>query len=192
MQISMKKAIFPTFFIIYHKLNSNLGVVGPGDRLLAALAIHVTWVSVHHYASAGLSVVGHLVGQTDLLQNHNQKHLKSIDLNNFHPTFKPTCLEIKNYTSFPITDQSILSKQFEVPKLSFPLDKMPPNSLDLQKCFGNQVISCYKSTIQNSAYNVNDLCNCNGYTVANVNPYLKENKAENTLLQMNCQLSTNN
>ena len=126
--------------------------------------------------------------------NHHQESIRPTNLKDFNPTFKlqPSCLETKNYTSFPITDQSILSKQFEVPKLSFPLDKMPPNSLDLQKCFGNQVISCYKSTIQNSAYNVNDLCNCNGYTVANVNPYLKENKAENTLLQMDCQLSTNN
>ena len=61
--------------LIHHKLNSNLGVVGPGDSLLAALAIHVTRVSVHHFASAVVSVVSHLVGQMNLLQNHNEKHL---------------------------------------------------------------------------------------------------------------------
>ena len=54
--------------IIHHKLDSNLGVVGPGDSLLAALAIHVTRVSVHYFASAGLSIVSHLVGQMNLLQ----------------------------------------------------------------------------------------------------------------------------
>jgi hypothetical protein len=56
MRVSVKQAVLAAFFIIHHKLNSDLGVVGPDDSLLAALAIHVTRVSVHHFASAGLTI----------------------------------------------------------------------------------------------------------------------------------------
>lgn len=131
-------------------------------------------------------------------QSHHQKNLKSLDLNDFHPTFKPACLETKNYTSFPLTSQSILSKQFEVPKLSFPLDKIPPNSLDQQKCFGKQVIACPVSNYQQctnnyplNKYTSYDLCNCNGYSVTNLCPYQIKKQAQDVNIKLNCPLTYN-
>ena len=132
------------------------------------------------------------------INHHHQKTLKSLDLNDFHPTFKPTCLETKNYPSFPLTNQSILSKQFEVPKLSFPRDKIPTNSLDQQKCFGKQVIACPMSNYQQctnnyplNKYTSYDLCNCNGYSVTNLCPYQIKKQAQDVNIKLNCPLTYN-
>ena len=130
--------------------------------------------------------------------NHHHQPVKPIDLNDFHPSFKPSCLETKDYNSFPLTNQSILSKQFEVPKLSFPQDKIPPNSLDQQKCFGNQVIACPMSNYQQctnnyplNKYTSYDLCNCNGYSVTNLCPYQIKKQSQDVNIKLNCPLTYN-
>ena len=130
--------------------------------------------------------------------SHQEEAINPTFLSDFHPTFKPSCSEDKIDTSFPLTNQSILAKQFEVPKLSFPQDKIPPSSLDQQKCFGKQVVACPMTNYQQCTnnYPINkfttyDVCNCNGYSVTNLCPYKIKKQTEDVNIKLNCPLSYN-
>lgn len=135
--------------------------------------------------------------------NHHKNLLNpiSMDTNNLInslPTSNPSCLESKTYNSFPLTNESILFKQFEIPKLSFPKDKIPPNSLEQQKCFGKEVIACPISNYQQctnnyplNKYTSYDLCNCNGYSVTNLCPYKLRKQAQDVNIKLNCPITYN-